>query len=95
MLHSTSRRSSTTTPNRLINRPAPVQAESAPPEPEYEVEKILAHRKTLNGRAVGSIQYLVKWVGYPMYDCTWEPRRHSANALDRLAEYQQNQNQVE
>ena len=74
-------------PDRNVNRPPPVSADSASPEPEYEVERILAHRKVLKDRAAGSIQYLVKWVGYPMYDCTWEPRWHLANAQERLAEY--------
>ncbi len=55
-------------PDRLINGPAPVQAESASQKPEHEVEKILAHREILKGRGASSIQYLVKWVGYPMYD---------------------------
>ena len=36
---------------------------------EYLVEEILAER-THNG----SIQYLVKWDGYPEERCTWEPR---------------------
>src|SRR5258708_29669240 len=39
-------------------------------EEEYEVEKIVNHRHT--GRA-RTLQYLVKWIGYPEADNTWEP----------------------
>jgi RNase H-like domain found in reverse transcriptase/Reverse transcriptase (RNA-dependent DNA polymerase)/Integrase zinc binding domain/Chromo (CHRromatin Organisation MOdifier) domain/Retroviral aspartyl protease/Integrase core domain len=35
----------------------------------YEVEAILAKR----GRSRGA-QYLVKWLGYPVYEATWEPQ---------------------
>jgi hypothetical protein len=36
---------------------------------EYEIEKILTHRKA----AHGSVSYLVKWKGYNDVDATWEP----------------------
>src|SRR5229473_2356304 len=39
-------------------------------EEEYEVEKVINHRYT--GRA-RTLQYLVKWIGYPEADNTWEP----------------------
>ncbi len=39
-------------------------------EEEYEVERIINHRRT--GRA-RTLQYLVKWIGYPEVDNTWEP----------------------
>ncbi len=39
-------------------------------EEEYEVEKVINHRHT--GRA-RTLQYLVKWIGYPEADNTWEP----------------------
>ena len=35
---------------------------------EYEVETIL-DKRTLKGKT----QYLVKWIGYPLHDATWEP----------------------
>jgi hypothetical protein len=35
---------------------------------EYEVEKILKHRKRGQG-----YQYLVKWKNYPLNEQTWEP----------------------
>ena len=47
----------------------------APPLPkadeqnEYEIETILAHRKTKGGQ----IKYLVKWKGYTFEESTWEP----------------------
>jgi Chromo (CHRromatin Organisation MOdifier) domain len=48
---------------------------SPPPEPvivdgfeEYEVEQILAQRRSRN-----QTQYLVKWKNYPVSDASWEP----------------------
>ena len=66
-------KSSSTFPDREHSRPSPVTAETATDEPEYEVERIIGHRNVPRGKAAGSTQYLVKWVGYPMYECTWEP----------------------
>jgi hypothetical protein len=37
---------------------------------EYEVEHIISHRR--HGRSK-QLQYLIKWVGYPHHDNTWEP----------------------
>src|SRR5258707_1844383 len=39
-------------------------------EEEYEVKRVINHRHT--GRA-RTLQYLVKWIGYPEADNTWEP----------------------
>src|SRR6266704_2789696 len=39
-------------------------------EAEYEVEQIRSHRR--HGRA-RTLQYLIKWKGYPESDNTWEP----------------------
>src|SRR5258707_4025695 len=39
-------------------------------EEEYEVEKIVNHRHVGRSRA---LQYLIKWIGYPEADNTWEP----------------------
>jgi hypothetical protein len=42
-------------------------------EPEWEVEKILdSHHYGQNQQ----LQYLVKWVGYPDLDNSWEPTMH-------------------
>ena len=39
---------------------------------EYEVEKIVSHKKRKDGKVV----YLVKWQGYSYEECTWEPAKH-------------------
>src|SRR5258708_7090847 len=39
-------------------------------EEEYEVEKVINHRHTGKAR---TLQYLIKWRGYPEADNTWEP----------------------
>ncbi len=49
------------------SRPSPDLIEG---EEEYEVEKVTNHRYT--GRA-RTLQYLIKWKGYPEADNTWEP----------------------
>src|SRR5258707_9509230 len=49
------------------SRPPPDLIEG---EEEYEVERIINHRCT--GRA-RTLQYLIKWIGYPEADNTWEP----------------------
>lgn len=50
---------------------------------EYFVERILARRKS--GRRHKS-EYLVKWLGYPMHDCSWEPWElvHDVQAMDEF-----------
>src|SRR5882757_5295555 len=55
---------------------------SSDEESEYEVERILAQDS-----ADGSIVYLVKWLGYPDNQCTWEPADSFFNP-DTLAEWQ-------
>jgi hypothetical protein len=50
---------------------------------EYEVEEILNHRIRRGKR-----QYLIKWLGYPQDDNTWEPEENLLNAKEILKEYQ-------
>jgi hypothetical protein len=49
---------------------------------EYEVERILDSRRHRN-----HLEYLVKWVGYPDHDASWEPRDNLSNAADILDEF--------
>ena len=54
-----------------------------PAEDEYEVEKIIAERRSKKG-----LDYLVRWVGYsPLYD-TWEPKRALRNAPEVVSRWQ-------
>ncbi|CAO3568695.1 unnamed protein product [Mortierella alpina] len=67
-------------PVRVLRRmPPPTQYH----EDEYEVESVLTHRWLPDG----TIQYLVKWVGYPNSANTWQTEADLANAPDRLQEY--------
>ena len=50
---------------------------------EYEVETIL-DKRTLRNR----VQYLVKWVGYPLHDATWEPLENLINCQEKLREFE-------
>ena len=61
----------------LLKPASEVEGFSGPPLPpgidaegEYEVENILAHRKTKGGK----YKYLVKWKGYSYEESTWEPK---------------------
>jgi hypothetical protein len=53
-------------------------------EEEYQVECIMGHQKTGRGN---KLQYLVKWVGYPESDNTWEPV-DQIHAPDLIKHYQ-------
>lgn len=53
-------------------------------EQAWEVEQILDKRTYRN-----SIQYLVKWKGYPLHESTWEPRNNLRNAPDILRAFEQ------
>lgn len=72
-------------PDSVNHRPIPIP----PPEPttindadEFEVDKILDHRTRYNRQ-----EYLVKWVGYPDHDASWEPAAHLDHAQDCIADY--------
>ena len=54
-------------------------------EEEYEVERILNHRR--HGRS-RRLQYFIKWKGYPESDNTWEPA-DQIHAPDLLKAYHQ------
>jgi hypothetical protein len=50
---------------------------------QYEVESIIASRGS-GARA----QYLVKWLGYPHWEATWEKSPTLSGARDAIAEYE-------
>jgi hypothetical protein len=49
----------------------------------YEVESILAKRGS-----GARTQYLVKWLGYPLWESTWEPASTLKDAPDAIADYE-------
>lgn len=63
-----------------VNYPSPTP-ELIDGEPEWEIEEILGSRH--HGRKRG-LQYLVKWVGYPSSDNSWEPAEnvHAPELVD-------------
>ena len=72
-------------PASIANRDPP------PPSPpavtiddhlEYEVEYILDQRQHRR-----QTQYLVKWVGYPEHDASWEPEANLTNASETLRQF--------
>jgi len=59
-------------------------------EQQWEVEAILKTRNVQRGRARHpSVEYLVRWRGYPEWEATWEPRAHLAKAQQAVAEFEQ------
>ena len=56
---------------------------------EYEVEKILTRRGEND-----HLQYLIKWKGYPMDDCSWEPASNLKNSKRILAAFN-NKHEIE
>ena len=52
----------------------------------YEVEKLLDHRYNDNG----TLEYEVKWKGYPTSENTWEPIHH-INNTSLIAKYNKKQ----
>ena len=51
----------------------------------YTIEKILDRRKIKD-----KYQYKIKWVGYPISQCTWEPIENLQNALYLIEEFNKN-----
>ncbi len=49
---------------------------------EYEVEKIV-DKRIKNGK----IEYKIKWAGYSMNECTWEPMKNLESAKELVDEY--------
>jgi hypothetical protein len=53
-------------------------------EGHYEIEEILQERPTRNKK---SIQYLIKWKGYPDSENSWLPARELMHAKDALRKF--------
>ena len=51
----------------------------------YEVEKIITRKNNGNNKL-----YLIKWFGYPIKDCTWEPISHLGNINSLVENFDQN-----
>ena len=51
-------------------------------ETMYNVEKILDRRKVKN-----KLLYKIKWEGYPMNQCTWEPLENLTTVIELVEEY--------
>ena len=48
----------------------------------YNIEKILDRRRINN-----KFEYKIKWEGYPISQCTWEPMKNLENAKPLIMEY--------
>ena len=53
---------------------------------EFEVERVLDHCRVCHGH-VWVDECLVKWVGYGVFEATWEPSAHLAYAPTALADF--------
>ena len=72
-------------PNEFV-RPTPPPAVISPntEQEEYEVETIL-DKRILRKKP----QYLIKWLGYPLHDTTWEPLEHLNNAMKKVKVFEE------
>lgn len=61
---------------------APASHRDPSGQESYEVEYILDSKKI-----GGSYHYLVKWVGFPTHESTWEPFANLQNAYDSVRKY--------
>jgi hypothetical protein len=68
-------------PSRIVPPPPPVEVDG---ELEYVVEEILDSRRRGRG-----LQYLVRWLNYPLSEATWEPSSNVVNAADLVAAFHQ------
>ena len=55
---------------------------------EYKVEDILDHHSRGHGRS-SSMEYLVKWREYSVFESTWELEANLTNCARTLASFQQ------
>ena len=51
----------------------------------YDIESIITCK--IKGKKK---YYLIKWKGYPIIDCSWEPLSHLSNVIDIIKEFEQN-----
>ena len=66
------------------DRPAPVVVDG---DIEYEVEEVVAKREVQRGRRKYT-QYLIKWLGYPMTEATWQNGEELDHAKDVIQDYE-------
>ena len=50
------------------------------------VEDLLDYRVTRRGRGQRT-EYLIKWDGYLLFDCTWEPESNLTHCAEILAAF--------
>ena len=50
---------------------------------EYQVEQIMGKRVRR-----GRIEYKIKWDGFPVSQCTWEPLSHLENIKEMISNYE-------
>ena len=55
----------------------------------YDVEKILDKK-----RIRGKYRYLIKWKGYPMEQCTWEPISNLENVKSMVDEFESKNEEI-
>ncbi|KAI1300771.1 hypothetical protein F5Y03DRAFT_363497 [Xylaria venustula] len=69
---------------------ASTNAEENDSEKEWEVDDVLAERP--HPDIPGASQYLIKWEGFKLEDCTWEPVEHLGDGL--LAKWEENRAEI-
>jgi glycosylphosphatidylinositol phospholipase D len=63
---------------------------------EWEVERVVKERTVKRGRnGTKRIEYLVKWLGYPEWEMTWEPASNLTHAHDAIREFKSGRGRVD
>jgi Chromo (CHRromatin Organisation MOdifier) domain len=68
--------------DHILAGPLPPPAVTINDHEEFEVEAILDQRTHHH-----TLEYLVKWVGYPKHDASWEPIANLTNATDLIKDF--------
>ena len=59
-------------------------------EKNFEVDYIITRKTETESQSNEKYMYLVKWVGYPIKQCTWEPMSNLENISDMVEEFDRN-----
>ena len=65
----------------------PVSEEQIDGEEAWEVEEVVNKRVRKRGRA-STVEYLVRWKGYPDWEKTWEPAKNLEGAEEAVVAYE-------
>jgi len=63
----------------VLEPPSPMEING---EQKYEMEKIFNFKLSNQ-----QLQYLIRWKGYDINNCIWEPIKHLSNAMEEVKKF--------